>query len=333
VTGEGPPRPDHLDRVSPPEHPHQRLAFSRERLAWLDGDELRVFELADFSVAATFRADDARNVVGLTGGGYLIAGREHLLRLSDRQSRPEVFPHAPRIGPTTIVPSRQESEQFWMYYEGIDKVPRFDLGAPSRIASLPMLDWTELYQFDRGALLGVGDGSFVYTTRDGLRRIDNEGHRENLPQPEVAGRVWALALDARLDRVWAATSQHLYLLEARGRADVVRRLELAPHPLALAAEAGVLAVLSLERASESSLRLRVDVYPPGADAPRVLRTYVRVPPAADAAAPPAFEPEVACSSSHDLVAVAAFGLEVFDYRRSVRLYPPEPAQKLAPGAQ
>jgi hypothetical protein len=218
-----------------------------------------------------------------------------------------------------------------MYYEGIDKVPRFDLGAPSRIASLPVLDWSELYQFDRGALLGVGDGSFVYTTREGLRRIDNEGHRENLPQPELAGRVWALARDARLDRVWAATPQHLYLLEARLRADVVRRLELPPHPLALAAEAGVVTVLSLERASASSLRLRVDVYLPGAATPTVLRLDAGVPPAGDAGAP-AFEPEVACHPSHDLVAIAAFGLHVFDYRRSVRLYPPEPAQKLAPSA-
>ena len=332
TTGEGLPTPDHLDRALPPEHPNQRLAFSRERLAWLDGDRLRVFELADFSEVTSFPVVDARNVVGLTGGGFLSAGREQLVRLSDRERRPESFPHAPRIGPTTLVPSRHESEQFWMYYEGIDKLPRFDLGAPSRIASLPVLDWTELYQFDRGALLGVGDGSFVYTTREGLRRIDNQGHRENLPQPELAGRTWALGRDARLDRVWAATPQHLYLLEARVRADVVRRVELSPHPLALAAEAGVVSVLSLERATASSLRLRLDVYLSGAAAPTVLRTDVGLPSAGDAGAP-AFEPEVACDPTHDLAAIAAFGLQVFDYRRSVRLYPPDPAQKLAPRAQ
>src|SRR5690349_663780 len=75
AAGEGLPTPDHLDRVLPPEHPNQRLAFSRERLAWLDGDELRVFELADFSEATRFPVTDARNVAGLTGGGFLIAGR------------------------------------------------------------------------------------------------------------------------------------------------------------------------------------------------------------------------------------------------------------------
>jgi hypothetical protein len=332
------PARDPLADVTPPEHPYQRLAFSHERLAWLDSDELRVFELQGFRVAAQFRSPDARNVVGLTGGGFLIAAGDHVQRLSDLERRPELFPRAPRIGPTTIFPSRQESEQFWLYFEGIDRLPRFDLGAPPRIASLPILDSTELFDFDRRALLGVGDGSFVYTASDGLRRIDVEGQREHLPQPELAGRVWALGRDARLDRVWAATEQHLYLLHAREQADTVLRLELAPHPLALAAESGRAAVLSVEGASAEQWGLRIDVYALATERTAPIHLQARVPTSTDAGPEP-LRPEIALDAAHELVAVNTFGLQVWNFRSGVRVYPPDTAappesgaQKLAPGA-
>lgn len=329
---EGRPPHDPLAELSPPDQPTQRLAFSRGRLAWLVGDELWVYRLDDFTVAAQFRAPDARNVVALTGGGFLVAGRDHVQRLSGAERRPELFPRAPRLGPTTIIASRLESEQFWLYYAGISRLPRFDLGASPLVASLPMLDWTELPEFDRRALLGHGDGSFVYTTPEGLRRIDVEGRREHLPHPELAGRLWALVRDGRLDHVWGASEQHLYLVHVRGRAEVVRREELAPHPVALAGEAGVVAVLFVEQLVPTAAQLRVDVYV-GDGPPRVIRFEGRAPAPADGGTAPRFEPEIALSAADGLLAVNAFGLHVHDYRRGVRKHPAIAAQKLAPGAR
>jgi hypothetical protein len=333
------PARDPLADVTPPEHPYQRLAFSHERLAWLDADELRVFELDGFRVAAQFRSPDARNVVGLTGGGFLIAAGDHVQRLSDLERRPELFPRAPRIGPTTIFPSRHESEQFWLYFEGIDRLPRFDLGGPPRIAALPILDSTELFEFDRRALLGVGDGSFVYTVPDGLRRIDVEGRREHLPQPELAGRVWALGRDTRLDRVWAATAQHLYLLNARVQADTVLRVELAPHPVALAAENGHIAILSVESVGPEQWGLRIDVYALTTERTPPIHFQARTPTPTDAGSEPPLRPEIALDAAHELVAVNVFGLRVWNFRSGVGVYPPDSAarsesaaQKLAPGA-
>jgi len=326
------PEADAARDLTPPDAPHQRLAFSRGRLAWLRSDELRVWSLADLSLASQFRAPGARNVVALTGGGFLVAGDEHLYRLSPADQRPELLPRAPRLGPTLIIPSRLESEQFWLYYAGIAELPRFDLGGPPRIAALPMLDWTELFEFDRRALLGLGDGSFVYTTVDGLRRIDVEGRREPLPHPELAGRIWALARDERLDRVWAVTEQHLYLLHVRERVQVLRRFELGPHPVALAADAGTVAVLRIDRLEPREVRAIVDVFVEGAAPPRVVRLDAD-PPAADAGLPPRFLPEVALSASEGWLAATGFGLQVHDYRRGVRVSPREPdAQKLAPAA-
>jgi hypothetical protein len=330
---EGAPARDPLERVEPLEHTSQRLAFSRERLAWLRRGEVWVFGLPDLALVTRFRSPDARNVVALTGGGFLIAAQDHLQRLSAGERRPELLPRAPRIGPTTIVASRHEAAQFWLYYEGIASLPRFDLAAPSGVASLPVQSWTELPEFDRRALLGAGDGSFVYTTADGLRRIDVEGRRESLPQPELAGRIWALAPDVRLDRVWAATEQHLYLLHVRERAATITRHELPRHPVALASDAGTVAVLSVEALSASSARLRVDVYERGAANARVVHFVAGAPADPDAGAAALLRPAIALDAAGALFAVDAWGLQVHDYRRGVRLYPADQAaQKLAPGA-
>jgi hypothetical protein len=325
------PEPDPLRDLSPPDAPAQRIAFSRGRLAWLEADgrpegsprpeQLWVWSLDALALETRFPAPGARNVVALTGGGFLVAAAEHLLRLSNAERRPELLPRAPRIGPTLVIPSRIESQQFWLYYAGISELPRFDLGSPSRIASLPLLDWTELFEFDRRALLGLGDGSFVYTTADGLRRIDVDGRRERLPHPELGGRVWALGRDRRLDRVWAATERHLYLLHVRGQASVLRRFELGPHPVGLAAEEGTAAILRVESLTPTAAVAVVDVYVDGAVPPRVVRLDPEAANAGDAGVAPRFQPEIALSATAGLVATCGFGLQVHDYRRGVRLYP------------
>src|SRR5690606_35453606 len=74
--------PDALRDLAPPDAPRQRIAFSKGRLAWLEGGELRVISLSDFAPVTRFSTPGARNVVGLTGGGFLVATDEHLLRLS-----------------------------------------------------------------------------------------------------------------------------------------------------------------------------------------------------------------------------------------------------------
>lgn len=318
------------DFINPPDHPSQRLAFSRSRLAWLNRGELSVFRLGDFGLATRFPVPDARSVVPLVGGGFLIAGRDNVYRLSGADERPELFARAPRLGPTAILPSNQEAEQFWLFYQGISKLPQFDLAEPPVAGYLPVTSWLELVDFDRRALLGFGDGSIVYTVPDGLRRIDSEGRREHLPAPELTGRVWALVRARRRDQVWAMTPHHAYLLTARGAAETVARIELPPRPVAVAARASELALLSVESVDDEVFRLRIDVYS-GAAAPRVLRFVARAAPDADGGTGAALEPELAWSPSGDLLAVSAFGLRVFDWRRELSLFPPASgAQKLAP---
>ncbi len=336
---EATPPPDPVDRVLPHEQPLQRLAFTRYRLAWLDGDELSVRRLGDMQEVARIAAHGAQNVVGLVGGGFLSLGRDRIQRLSGVEKRAERFARAPRLGPTTLLPSSQNAEQFWLYYEGIPRLPSFDLAADPIFdpaagvgPSLPVLDFTELVGFDRRALLAFGDGSLVYTTSDGLARLDPERRRERLPLAEIAGRVWRLVRTVRQDQVWAATAHHLYRIEARAPARVLERIELPPHPLALASAGRELALLSIEDVLDESASLRVDVYTlraEGAAHRRVLRFEdypARTRGDAGASAP--FLPEVALAPSGELVAAAGFGLHVYDWGTGRQLYP----QNLAPGA-
>lgn len=333
---EAAPPPDPVDRVLPHEQPLQRIAFTRYRLAWLDGDELSVRRLGDMQEVARIAAHGAQNVVALVGGGFLSLGRDRIQRVSGVEKRAERFARAPRLGPTTLLPSSQNAEQFWLYYEGIPRLPLFDL-ASEPIAdpaagvgpSLPPLEFTELAGFDRRALLGFGDGSMLYTTAEGLARIDPERRRERLPLSEIAGRVWRLARSVRQDQVWAATAQHLYRIEARAQARIIERLELPPHPLALASAGRELALLSIETVSDESAALRVDVYTSRADGAvhrRVLRFDDHPSRAGGAGLSARFLPEVALSPSGELVAAAGFGLHVYDWGSGRQLHP----QNLAP---
>jgi hypothetical protein len=83
---------------------------------------------------------------------------------------------------------------------------------------------------------------------------------------------------------------------------------------------------------ERDVRLRVDVVLPERPEPLVFRFDARAPERGDASPGPALEPEIVLSRTRGLVAVGAFGLHVYDFRRNVRLYPADHAQKLAPGA-
>lgn len=322
---------DPLDRMLPPEHPPQRLAFSAYRLAVLSGERLVVRRLGDLQIVADFEVPDARNVAPLVGGGFLVAGRDHVQRLSGIERRPELLPRAPRLGPTTLITSTRESEQFWMHYEGISALAAFDLGLRPIGPSLRATAFQELPEFDHRALLALGDGAVIYTTDSGLARIDAEGRREVLSLPELGGQVWRLARAARLDQVWAATLHHLYRVGVRGAASLLERRELPARPLAMASSGRDLAVLAIESLVDGRARLRVDVLSRNAEEPRVLRFDASPEAAPDAGPQSPFAPEVAVAPDRSLLAVHGFGLHVFDWARGRRLYPPEPdAQNLAP---
>ena len=308
------------------------MAFSRYRLAALAGGELIVRRLADLAVVARIEVPETRNVAALTGGGFIAAGRDHVFRLSGVERRAERLVRAPRLGPMTLIPSSQNSAQFWLHYAGIPKLSRFDLEYPSISSTLVPLDAIELAGFDHRALLAEGDGAVIYSTAQGLARIDAFGNVQAFARADLAGHVWALAFGPHRDQVWVATPHHAHLVQARGAGETFERLELPEYPVALASHGRQLVVLSVERVGEAAVDLRLDVYTSGATARKVLRFGAPLPGKAET---PSFELDL--SPEGNLVAIDAAGLVVYDLARGRRLLPSpppeseaEPTQKLAP---
>ena len=322
-------------RLQPPDQPLQHLAFTAQRLAQLAGDQLSLRSVPDMRSVARIEMPGARNVVAGVGGDFVAVGSEHVYRVALLDDHAEVLAPVPRLGPTTLLPGADSSDHFWLWYEGIPTLPEFDLQEAIVAPYISVLSWTRLSEFDGRAISNPGDGSFVYTTPRGLRRVNAEGRAQDLFTAGLGERVWRLLPAVGRAAVWAATPYHLQLVQfgsapASGAAGagtqsaVAQRIELPQHAVALANQGRDLAVLAVESLEETRARLRVELYRQGTDERRVLRFDDSVPATpADAGAghSPEFAPELALAPGRPWVAVFGFGLSVFDWRTGVRLFP------------
>jgi hypothetical protein len=325
---------DRDPRLLPPDRPLQQLAFSEQRLAQLSGDELLVRRMPDPRRVTHIAMPGARNVVAGVGGDFVAAGNDHVYRVANLDDSAEVLAPVPRLGPTTILPGADSSDHFWLLYEGIPKLPEFDLQETVIAPYVSVLSWTQLSEFDGRAISNPGDGSFIFTAPDGLRRVSAEGKTQRLVAPSLGERVWRLLPATGRGTVWAATPYDLQLLErVSGPARPAtpggdweclsaQRIELPAHAVALSAQGRDVAVLAVESFEPARARLRIEVYRQGSEERRVLRFDEVLPISPDAGAP-AFAPELALAPGQPWVAVHGFGLSVFDWRTGARLFPKE----------
>lgn len=348
-----PPRLPPDVRLVAPDRPWQSLAFTAERLAQLSAEQLVVRTLPELRVAARIAVPGGRNVVAGVGGDFVAAGSGNVYRLGRLDTRAELLAPVPRLGPMLILPAADSSDHFWLLYEGIRRVPEFDLQETVLTPYVSVLSWTELGELDGRAVAAPGDGTFIYTTVRGLRRVDAEGNARDLPVPGLGSDIWRLLADPEGGGLWVATGSHVEYLQQVGGAGKPRRgaqLELPPHTVALAAQGRELAVLAVESIEARRAQLRAEVYtraelsaeaPGGLRLRRVLRQEDRsaadqqsthAPDAGPSRLSPApFAPEVVLAPGRPWLAIHGFGLSVFDWQTGRRRLPPEAAvQKLAP---
>ncbi|MEY4550973.1 MAG: hypothetical protein RL685_7168 [Pseudomonadota bacterium] len=342
------PRPSRDVRLTAPDRPWQHLAFSDERLAQLSDEQLLVRTLPELQMVARIDVPGGRNVVAGVGGDLVAAGSEHVYRLARPDRRAEQLAPVPRLGPTTIVPGADTSDHFWLLYEGISSAPEFDLQETVLTPYVSVLGWTELAEFDGRAVTSPGDGSFIYSTVRGLRRVDAEGGARDIALPDPGGDIWRLLADPTGGGLWVATRSHVQYLARVGSAEQSPIpgvwLELPPRTVAIAALGLELAILAVESIDDRRAQLRADVYTrearsPGS--PRVLRLRRELRhddtlPARPGVGPslgsaPRFAPELALAPGRTWLAINGFGLSVFDWRTGKRRFPSsQDAQKLAP---
>jgi hypothetical protein len=347
---EPPRRPPPDTRLARPDRPWQHLAFSAERLAFLSEEQLLVRTLPELQVAARMPVPGGRNVVAGVGGDFVAAGSDHVYRLARLDTRAELLAPVPRLGPMVILPAADSSDHFWLLYEGIQRVPEFDLQETVLTPYVSVLSWTELVELDGRAVASRGYGSFIYTTVRGLRWVDAEGRSQDLTVPGLGTDVWRLVAAPESGGLWVATHDRAFYLEPAEVAGPPTRtraqLELPPQTVAIAAQGRELAVLAVESVGDRGALLRVDVYTRAEPAPeglgglrlrQVLHQDDTLPSSPDAGPsrepPPQFAPEVALAPGRPWLAIHGYNLAVFDWRTGKRQLPRTGStQKLAPGS-
>jgi hypothetical protein len=300
-------------RVEPVEYVSQRLAFTRQRFAYLRGSEVVVYQQSDFAEVARFTVEDGSNLVGVLGDDFLALGRERIQRLSAHEQRAERLPRAPRLGLTTIWPSPRESSEFWLEYEGVPSLAQFDLEQATEGVLLPR-SFITLPDFDRRALVVLSDTSVVYSTVDGLRRVLAEQPVEPLLVPELEGPIWRLLAADTPDRLWALTRFAAVLVALRPRPMVLERVELVANTVAAVAQGSRLALLAYE-GDPFDRQLRVDVREIGRREAWTLRWRDVAERVGGEARP--WPPELALAPRAPLVALGANQVSVHDFERGV----------------
>jgi hypothetical protein len=330
LRGERPPR-DSTWFVAPPEQPWQLLALSRTRFGVLERGVLVVRNLPELSVLARIRVPGARNVVAAADGAFLVADNEHVYRLAETEVRAEIEPRLPRLGPTFMLPHPERGDLVWARYEGVSELFEFSLGLPAAFGNAALVASIQLRDFDGRALLGLPDGSFLYSSGGGLERRYEDARIEHLRLAELDGEIWGIGPGEGFDQVWAVTSRHIYALIARAPLVVRQRWELPSHAVALVSRRGEALVLAVDSVEETRFHLRLESYSLGSEQRSVERIDVDVA-TSDAGPGPGFLPQLALSPGGEWLALNAFGPELFDWRSKRRLFPlgGRSSQNLAP---
>jgi hypothetical protein len=306
--------------IVPPEQPWQLVALSGTRLGVLEDGVLVVRSLPELRVLARIRVHGARNVVAAADGAFLVADSEHVYRLAETEVRAEIEPRLPRLGPTSILPHPERGDLFWARYEGVPELFEFSLGSPAAFGNAALVASIQLRGFDARALLGLGDGSFLYSSAGGLERRYEDARIEHLSHPELGGEIWGLGPGASADEVWAVTSRHIYALVVRAPLVVRQRWELPSHPVALVSRGGEAFVLAVDSVEKARFHLRIESYALGAEQRSVQRFDVDVT-TSDAGPGAGFLPQLALSPGGEWLAVNTFRPELFDWRSKRRLFP------------
>ncbi len=151
----------------------QTLAFGKGRLAMIVEDGVKVLGLPDLVEAVHLPVHSPLAVVGVANGSLLIVAPGSSLLLLPDQSRPRPRRRLMVLPGATIFPDRHDPTRVWVTTGGAPVILGYDLeGDP---AQLVPERWIELDGYD-GRLTGsLADGSFLYSTAEGLANFFGSG--------------------------------------------------------------------------------------------------------------------------------------------------------------
>jgi hypothetical protein len=229
----------------PRRYPAGRLAFGRGRIGQLTSEALVVRSLSDFGVVGSQPVAAPRQLLGLTDGSLMAVGRDQVFRLPPGTTRFEEHRRATLFADSTLIADARDAQRFWVAHPGTDQLYLYLLGGAEDLV-LPFAQLLPIQDCDHQALASLADGSFVCTTRRGIRHFWAEGKHEELVFTRPESGIWRLVPARRIDQVWAAgNDRKLELYQLSRRAELVRTLDLPDQPLDVAARGQLLALVTV----------------------------------------------------------------------------------------
>lgn len=258
--------------------PEQRIAFGRSSLGQLTSDALIVRDDKTWKERAKVTITDPRRLLVLAGGGYLALSGSSSYLLAPGAKHAEPHPRVTLFPGSVAFAERSNKNHFWVLHSFDETLYQYQLD--TAIGSMMgMGDFVELKGFDHRAMVGLKDGSFLYTTQKGFRRFYPKGKRIDMKALPGEGKVWRLLTTKRLDRVWIAQGDGEVVLAQLGpQLRQIRKIQLPATLFDIASSDSYLAALRVEQPKDGKRRWQLVVY--DADGKQLLQ--VKLP----AGAPP-----------------------------------------------
>ncbi len=297
---------EHSLHVPPRRVAGERLVFDKGRLAQLGDDGLVVRAAATGKVSARVPVSGPRSVIALLDGSLLVAGGTGLFRLAPGAKAPDSLPRVTLFPESVLMPDRREKAAFWVLHQIDPTLYRYDLPDDSASPLLAPSEFLPLPDYDAEAFLGLADGSFVYTAKDGFRRFFPHGKKFEYAALDGPGKVWRLLPTHRQDQMWVVWSggkAELVQLGAKLRS--VRSFELGGTGFDVASNDGYLAAVLVEETTGKARKWALVVFD-NAGKQRLqaaLPDDAKVPPGEDWVRTLTRNRTVALSPRHALVAV------------------------------
>jgi hypothetical protein len=247
-------------KLAPRSTPGQKLAFGPALLGQLGERELVVRKLSDFSVVLRRPLPDAHALVELLDGSLLALGRDRNLLLPLGGGKPvELAPLGLSPG-LSVLADRREARRLWLLHWFVGSLYRYDQDAVDA-GPLGMGAFYPLEDFDRRAFALLKDGSFIYSTRDGLRRFYSPAKKSVLKDPTDGSEGLRIFSARRSDQIFVVTERgELLLAQLADRLNVLQKLTLPPGIYDIDINDDSIALVRAEEVPDAARRWELVVY-------------------------------------------------------------------------
>jgi hypothetical protein len=237
------------------------LGFGKGRLGMLAEDALIVRDATRLSDAPlVFPLDRPRALATLADGSLLAAGESRSLRLLPHDEKPQLVPKITLFPESSLFGDRRNPDRVWVL-PGLTKT-LFGYDALRGPASLAVAaEWIDLEAFDDRAFTSVRDGSFLYSTAEGLLQFYGATSSKKPLASSLGTGSFRLLPASRPDTLWvvADSSARLFRILA-GKLVRLKSIELRAGVFDAAAEGDLLAVLELAQPDDAPWRFELEIF-------------------------------------------------------------------------